>query len=523
VLCAAPHLLRLFGPTLAPTDGGYVHAAYMLSRGFEPYVQFTQVAFPLAEGVLAGAMRLFGTDLRVVEAVNGLVVLGVALLAYVAGTRLGGRPAGALAALGWSWSQWVVWHNVFARETWAALGVGIALAACFGPRPADDARAEASLPPLRGGRLLLVALGLLLAFAMKITALVAAVGLCAHRLLAGRPREALRLALAVLAGATVMTLLCAWRWGDPFLWQVYLFGWFRVAETDLAARVAHLLGWTDAVLALGLVALFVWALPRLRGPAGAPALVMIAYLLYMLLLSPTIWQHNLINLALPSALLLAGFATARRRRLGATSAAMLALVACIALFSGGYMPGSYGPMGPYFGGWPRDGVANRAAFLERYSGPDEIVATTQPLWAVQAGRIEFVRDHDTMGVALGIEAGLLRDGLAATLRARDDRLLIGGDEAPDAPALARLGPYYGRLMANGRAWVRPLLLDALGRHEIALVMETEGELVPGLLGFEDLQAAGYERVVDHDLGVAGWRPDGGASRPVVRELFRRQL
>ncbi|MHC4845244.1 MAG: hypothetical protein ACYTCU_03680, partial [Planctomycetota bacterium] len=452
MLCAAPHLLRLFGPTLAPTDGGYVHAAYMLSRGFEPYVQFTQVAFPLAEGVLAGAMRLFGTDLRVVEAVNGLVVLGVALLAYVAGTRLGGRPAGALAALGWSWSQWVVWHNVFARETWAALGVGIALAACFGPRPADDARAEASLPPLRGGRLLLVALGLLLAFAMKITALVAAVGLCAHRLLAGRPREALRLALAVLAGATVMTLLCAWRWGDPFLWQVYLFGWFRVAETDLAARVAHL-----RLLIGGDEAPDAPALARL-GPYYGRLMANGRAWVRPLLLSPTIWQHNLINLALPSALLLAGFATARRRRLGAASAAMLALVACIALFSGGYMPGSYGPMGPYFGGWPRDGVANRAAFLERYSGPDEIVATTQPLWAAQAGPIEFVRDHDTMGVALGIEAGLLRDGLAATLRARDDRLLIGGDEAPDAPALARLGPYYGRLMANGRAWVRPLLL-----------------------------------------------------------------
>jgi hypothetical protein len=492
----------------------------MLSRGFEPYVHFTQVAFPLAESVLAGAMRLLGTDLRVIEAVNDVVVLGVALLAWVAGTRLGGRRAGALAALAWSWSQWVVWHNIFARETWAALGVAIALVACFGKRPEGDDHGEASLPPLRGGRLALVAGGLLLAFAMKITALVAAVGLCVHRLLAGRPREALRLALAVLGGAIVMTLLCAWQWGDPFLWQVYLFGWFRMAETDLAARVAHLLGWTDAVLALGLVALVVWGLPRLRGAAGAPALVMIAYLLYMLLLSPTIWQHNLINLALPSALLLAGFATARRRRFGAACTAMLALVACIMLFSGGYMPGSYGPWGPYFGGWPRDGVANRAAFLERYSGPDEIVATTQPLWAVQADRIEFVRDHDTQGVALGIEAGLRRDGLAATLRARGERLLIGGGDAPDPPSAARLGPYYGRLMANGLAWVRPQLLDALGRHEIALVME---DLPPGLLTEDDLQAAGYERVVDHELGVIGWRPEGGASRPVVRELFQRQL
>lgn len=495
----------------------------MLARGYEPYIHFTQVAFPVAEGVLAGAMRVFGSGLSVVEAVNGLVVLAVAWLAWLTGTRLAGRRAGALAALAWSWSQWVVWHNVFARETWVALGVAIALAASLAPRPREGAAADASEPglaPLRGRRLALVAGGLLLAFGMKITALVALVALCLHRLLAGRPKEALHLALAVLSGAAVMTLVGALLWGDPFLWQVYLFGWFRMAETDLAARAAHLLGWTDAVLALGLVALVVWALPRLRGPAGAPASVMIGYLAYMLLLSPTIWQHNLINLALPSALLLAGFATDRRRRVGAACGVLAVLIGSISVLPGGYMPGAYGPRGPYFGGWPRGGVAHRAAFLERYSGPDEIVATIQPLWSVQAGRIEFVRDHDTLAVALGVEAGLRRDGLAATLARRHERLLIGGGSVPDSPALSRLGPYYGRLLANGRAYVRPLFLDALGRHEIALVMDP---LPPGLLTEEDLQAAGYQPVVDPELGVSGWRPTQGGSRPVVRELFRRTL
>jgi hypothetical protein len=190
------------------------------------------------------------------------------------------------------------------------------------------------------------------------------------------------------------------------------------------------------------------------------------------------------------------------------------------MYSGGYMPGSYGPRGPYFGGWPRGGIAHRAAFLERYSGPDEIVATTQPLWSVQAGRIEFVRDHDTQSVAQGIEAALRRDGLAATVGSRHDQVLIGAGLEPDGEAMSRLGPYYGRLMANGRAYVRPLLLDALGSHEIALVMEP---LPPGLLTTEDLLAAGYAQVVDHELGVKGWRPAVGSSRPMVRELFRRTL
>ncbi|HZL99683.1 MAG TPA: hypothetical protein VFD43_05450, partial [Planctomycetota bacterium] len=62
--CAAPIVARLLGPHVTPHDGFYAHAALMLARGATPYHDFTQVAFPLAEGVLALAIRLFGHDLR---------------------------------------------------------------------------------------------------------------------------------------------------------------------------------------------------------------------------------------------------------------------------------------------------------------------------------------------------------------------------------------------------------------------------------------------------------------------------
>jgi hypothetical protein len=121
-LCAAPVAARLLGPNVTPNDGFYAHAAFMLSRGATPYHDFDQVAFPLAECVLALAMRLFGPGLRTVELANALMIGAVALALRAAGRALAGPRAGAVAALAWCWSLWVVHFNLFERETWAALG-----------------------------------------------------------------------------------------------------------------------------------------------------------------------------------------------------------------------------------------------------------------------------------------------------------------------------------------------------------------------------------------------------------------
>ena len=508
-VCAVPHLIRMLGPTLAPADGFYAHGAFMLSRGYEPYVHFTQVAFPFAEQLLALAMRAFGHVLLVFEISHLLVVLAVAAALYGAGCALAGRIAGVVAAVAWSCQVWVVHYDLFERETWAALGTSLAL-----------------LLYLRAGslgwrRAAQVALALALAFVMKITAVMPAAALLLHLLVRGRVREAARLLFIYLALLAAVTCVC-WRlWGDPFLWQVFLFGFFRNADHALSGSLAQLLSWTDPVLAAGFVALFVWGLPQLRAPAGAVALVLVADLLYTVQLNPVVWQHNLINLAPSCALLVGGLAAQpTRRRLIAELLLLLALIGAIAQWSGEWMAGEYGSEGPYFGGWHRDGMDRRAAFLQKYSSADEIVATSQPWWSVQAGRIEFVRYWDLQSVALGIEASLQADGLAATFGKRQGPLLLGPGLPEANPRLSRLDAYHARLLANGLQYDRPLFLAALQRSEIALVMEP---LPPGILEPADLVAAGYERFEDSELGLAGWRPPHGESHPRVAELFQRHL
>lgn len=500
VLCALPVVARLLLPNVTPNDGFYGHAAFMLSRGAAPYHDFAQVAFPLAEGVLALAIRVFGHDLRTIEVVNALMIGAVALALHRAGRRLAGPRAGAVAALAWCWSLWVVHFNLFERETWAALGVALAFGAyarwTTGLRT-EDARAASRAATA-------VALGLLAAFLVKITALFAAAGLVVHLLVCGRARDAWALAWRFGALVLVATLGVWVLWGREALVQIYLFGFFRNgAERSLGEVLAQLLSWTDPVTALGFAALLVVGLPGLRRPEGAPALVLLAQLLYALRLSPTLWDHNLIELAPASALLL-GVAAARWPARRVVLAAAVGVIAVAIAGTGRpWLSGDYGPWGPGFGGWPRDALTRRGEFLARYSDPDDLVVTGNPWWAFAGGRAEAVRYGELEPVLDGLRASLDTDGLAATFAKRQGPLTLGPGLPPPDPRAAALDPFLGRIVANALAYTRPKLLASLARHEIHLVLEP---LPPALLAPSDLEHARYERFEDPTLGLAAWRP-----------------
>jgi hypothetical protein len=179
-------------------------------------------------------------------------------------------------------------------------------------------------------------------------------------------------------------------------------------------------------------------------------------------------------------------------------------------------------LAPYVAGWSRDGIARTAAFLERSSGPADVVCTLQPAASLQAGRVEFLRYIDLQSLALALDAAVRRDGLAAAWAVRQGPLFLGpaGRAAAGSadPRLGSLDPYLGRLLACSVAYDRPLLIDALSRREIGLVVEP---LPPLLLTADDLRHAGYYRFEDHELGLAAWKPVDGVGRRVVRELFER--
>ncbi|MCB9896722.1 MAG: glycosyltransferase family 39 protein [Planctomycetes bacterium] len=513
-LCAIPLFMRLLSQYAAFTDGFYAHSALMLTRGYQPYTDFTQVAFPVLEGLLALALAAFGTSLLVVELFNRVAVLAVAFVLFLVGRRLQSGWAGALAALTWSWSTWVVHHNLFERETFVALGTSIALLLYVRSDVLDWRRAA------------MVAWALVIAFTLKITAVMAAAALCLHLLLRRRPREMARLGVAYAVGLAAVTGAAYELWGRPFLWQVFVFGFFRNARHDLLGNLQAFAGMVDPTLFLGLVGLVAWGLPRLRERGGALVLLLAADALYGLVISPTLWDHNMINFA-PAAALLAGLWI--DRGMSGKGWTPVALPAALAFGLALFALLRFGPGDPtlrvldvrfgFAGGRERSEIAELASFVRAHSAADDVIECSEPWVAFAADRTKLVRYWDLQPVAMGVEASLAADGLAATFAKRQDVLLVdAGRPAYDPRIDALADKYVARLLACGLRWVRPLLLDAIGRHEVALVLE------PYLDGLEmltpaDLRAAGYERF--EERGLSGWRPADGVTHPVLHAIYAR--
>lgn len=504
-LCVAPHVARTLGDHAAFVDGIYPHGAWMLAQGHEPYVHFTHVAMLPVDALLAALMRTFGAEVRVLEIATTVVVLAVGALLGLAARRAVGALAGGVTAILWCTSIWVLHFHLFERETWAALGVAGAFLALARHLPRDDGEA----PSLSWSRAALVAFALAAAVAVKLTTLFTAVGFCVFLAISGRLADALRLGAAYTAWLTLLIGAHVAAYGEPFVQQVFLFGFFRHGDAALADRVAHMMSHGDHVLVLGAVGLAVAALRQPRGLAGAAAVVLAADLVYLLGVSPTLWDHNMIQPAITSAVLggcgVAELAAGRR----VFGGLIVAAAATFAVVRAPPLPDVYGVPGPGFGGTPREVFARQAAFVERHSPPGSVIECADPWTAFVAERVCFVRYWDLHPVMVGLVKSIEVDGYAATFAKRDGQLVLGAGR-PEPPPRIGIAPYRARLLANAIVHVVPVLREALAAHEIALVLE------PTLLKPDDLRAAGYERF--EDLGFVGWRPADGVVRTRIRTL-----
>ena len=541
--CLAPHLARFLGPDAIYADGIYAHAVLMLARGHEPYVDYTQVAMLPVEALLAALVRLFGPRTEVFEVTQDFVILGAAF-ALRGALRRAGRPrAGALAALLWSWSPWVLHFNLFERETWSASAVALAFLAIA---PYLPARGAAAVPLERGG-LLRTGGALALAFAVKITSAASAVAFAAFLLASGRGRDALRLGLATAAIAGAAVAVHAAIWGAPFLQQVFVFGLFKGRNCPPGVGPTLLVTLADPVIVLGVAGLLLWALRRARGLPGLAAAALLGTMLYALVLSPTVWDHNMIDLVLPAAVLGGGLldrllpgrgdedeeaAAAPGRSGGRPRLALVAgTVAVAAAFWVGdhFVPftrhehalAHYGPWGPGFGGTSREVVALSAAVLAAHSRPDELVLTTDPWVSCLANRVEFARYWDIEPVMHGVERSLEADGLLATLAKSRDAIVLGPGRPPTPPGFnIGVRGYVDRLNANTVVYMRPRLLEALAARRIAFLQwpflpPSVQELV---LTVAELEALGYKRF--RGTQAAGcYRPVGGATSRELEPMF----
>lgn len=505
-----PHAYRMTGDHAAFVDGIYPHGAWMLAQGYEPYVHFTHVAMLPADALLALLIDTFGAQTRVLEFATTMVIVLVGLLLGAAVKVSAGRVAAAATFLLWMTSTWVLHFHLFERETWAALGIAGALAALARHLPRDGGEARA----LTWRAAVLVALALAAAVAVKITTVFTAAGLCVFLALTGRRADALRVGIAYTAWVAALVGAHVALYGEPFVQQVFLFGFFRHGDASVADKLVHLASHGDHVLVLGAVGLAVAALRRPRGLAGAAAVMLGADLVYLVVVSPTVWDHNMIQPAVTCAVLgglgVAELLGSRRAAVGGVAVAAV-VVAGIAFAPP--LPDVYGEPGPGFGGTPRAAIGRQVRFMQRNSPPGGVVVCADPWPAFLAERPCFVRYWDLHPVMVGLVKSVEADGYAATFAKRDGQLVLGAGRPEPPPRVDKLPPYAGRLLANAIVHVRPVLLEALAAREITLVVEP---FAPGVLAPDDLRAAGYERF--EDLGLAGWRPADGVVDTRVRTL-----
>ncbi|HVB39052.1 MAG TPA: glycosyltransferase family 39 protein [Vicinamibacterales bacterium] len=484
-LLALPRIVRMAWPQVWIEDESYLNLAFMLATGHAPYTGFALPHFPLLEGALAAVLQVFPASIRTAEAFTQAAAFAASLYIWRIGRRLGRPWCGEAAALIFAISPLVFRYHVFEREVF--LIVPVLAATWLALRPPADARA-----PHRHGYLE----GLLLAFALaiKLTALSYAAALFLFLLIEKRRHEAVvfALTLVVLMGAAFGLLLA--MFGMPFFVQVVLFRLVHAGFHSLTGQFGEFLHSVDVAFAAGIAgfAIVVWTGAARRWML--PLLHLAGGLLLLVVLNPTFWAHDSLEL-LPWFALFAGVlvaevvaawrpAPADRRRLSRGAAAAMAAVAIGLLVfvtpirHEGWGPGASSAYG--FGYRDRREIDRVAAFVRAHTRPDETVAVP-PIIAFQANRPELVVYPELAGTMIQLQREVAAHGWVQTWRQSN----IGRQM------------FWDEVAASRDAWL-PMLADAIQRHTVGAVINFSPD---------DLFPVPLIDVPDDTLRHFGYAPD----------------
>lgn len=455
-------------------DGFYLQSAWFLGNGFAPYEDFVIVAFPFLELLYAPLVAGSAHPIGAASLLSGVAVAATAVALALLVARHRGRAAGCIAGALYATAAPVLAYHSFEREPWTNAFLALAALALLSRAPGSDRRAAL------GGLLLALAL------AAKLTAAVGAAALLLELALQRRAREALIAAGVAAALLAILTLLLAARYGGEFVSQVLLFYFFKGEAAPLAQKLDTLARCLDPAFALGCVGLVAALARRTRG--ARPALLLAgAWLGHYLVVSPSLWDHNAIDLALPFAAAAGGLAAALRAR-----PRLLAAVASAAVLLGirgvGREAPEWFPHGLGTGTPTRE--EEQAALLGRHSRAGERVAWSSSLAAVLADRPPYAGEFELEPVARGVLAELRRSGLCGAWARRRTGTVLG--VPVDPPALNPSASFFEqRILMNALTYTVPRLEDAVALRRVAVV---EGTL--GLLIRPALARAGYEQVAE---------------------------
>jgi hypothetical protein len=99
IILLIPRLFRLLYPAIWVEDDFYLEAAWLVSAGMRPYLDFVHPHFPLLEFVAAGYLKLFGASHFSIEVLNEAAIYLTSLLTFKLAARVTTRRAAIFAAI----------------------------------------------------------------------------------------------------------------------------------------------------------------------------------------------------------------------------------------------------------------------------------------------------------------------------------------------------------------------------------------------------------------------------------------
>jgi len=482
IILAIPRLVRLFYPAIWVEDDFYLEAAWLVSAGMRPYVDFVHPHFPLLEYLSAGYLKVFGASHFSIEILNEAAIYATSLLTFKLASRITTRRAAISAAILYATSSLVFRYHVYERECFVA---PLVLAAAI--LALDDNEAS------RYRRIAWMAIALIAACLIKLTAFIpVAVIIAFIALMRRRWRDAILLALTVGVAMIFATIFCYAMYGREFLFQTFIFH-FMKGRSDLLSVVGYPLAILDIQLPLFVIGCIA-ARREVRGTSGIMlvlAMVAAEYLFFGVL-SPTSWGHNYLE-PLPFIAIVGGIGVdwmiaqaqivsddsqARIRLAGCALFILISLVWIAPLENQNWLQGSvYG-----FGFVPRDEVSRIGAALHDTSAPEEDVLAPAFI-CFQANRRELIRFPETYGVWREAELEYQRDGFA---RARDH---LGHEN------------FFRLIAETGHFWRDPIIQSIQAGKLNAIIPDSPIQLLPLVLPPVLLPADFPQVLVDN-----GFRP-----------------
>ena len=120
IVLALPRFMRLLYPAIWVEDDFYLEAAWLVSAGMRPYLDFVHPHFPLLEYLSAGYLEIFGASHLSIEILNEAAIYVTSLLTFKLAARVTTRRAAISAAILYATSSLVFRYHVYERECFIA-------------------------------------------------------------------------------------------------------------------------------------------------------------------------------------------------------------------------------------------------------------------------------------------------------------------------------------------------------------------------------------------------------------------